>query len=89
MLTHEVFIHQIIVDGIQRRVNAARNPRHFCHFLHDDRVMYRIVRIFPLGEWPVLIHDNAWRMQRFHLAQRFDDHLTGVQLVLALHFFFA
>lgn len=89
MLTHEVFIHEVAVDVIELWVNTARNPRHLRHFLHHYRVMHRVVGIFPLGKWPVLIHHNSRRMQRLGIAQRFDNHFAGVQFILALHLFFA
>ena len=47
MLAHEMLVHQVIINALKLWVNAAGNPRHTCHFLHDDRIMDGVVGIFP------------------------------------------
>ncbi len=62
-----------IVDGIQRRVNAARNHA-ILPLRHDHRVLYRIVRMsFSPGEWPrvdTTMHGGNTGAD-FHLASTF------------------
>ena len=86
MLAHEMLVHQVIINALKPWVNAAGNPRHTCHFLHDDRIMDGVVGIFSLGERAVLIHHNPRRMQRLAFSQRVDNHLSGVEFVLSFHF---
>ncbi len=88
MLTHEVFIHQIIVDGIQRRlipraIHAIRATLHDtvkCYVPCIVRILVRMARVDTRQCLGVCSGSTA---------QRFDNHLPVFSLVLALHFFFA
>ncbi|SAD96811.1 Uncharacterised protein [Enterobacter cloacae] len=83
VLTHEMLVHQIIINALKLWVNAARNPRHSSHLFHHHRVMHGVMRIFTPGEWTMLVHHNTRRMQWFRLTQRFDNDPAGVKFVLA------
>ncbi len=81
MLTqHEVSLYS---SDNRRWDSAPLMPRAihaiFAIFLHDHRVMCTAQRIFPVRMARKLDTRQCRRMQRFHLAQRFDDHFTGVQ----------
>lgn len=76
VLAHEMLVHQVIINALKLWVDAASDPRHTCHLLHDYRVMDSVMRIFSPGERTVLIDHNARRMQRFALTQRFDNDVA-------------
>lgn len=52
VLTHEMLVHQIIINALKLWVNAARNPRHSGYLFHHHRVMHGVMRIFTPENGP-------------------------------------